>query len=212
MGFKKHLEDSAPFAIRTLWACLIAGPSIWLVSSCITLSGLTASEVAAWIQAIGSIGAIVGACAVANWQIIKSQSQRDSDKVSSLMAIFAVVENAAKHASSVGSMVEQGPPDFAFRGAWQITTSGPLIASQQALSAIPVHELGDPHLVVQCVSIAGALNLLLAEVERYMAEDPSLESTSRAYAAIRIQSMTIAYSWKKFADVAKAKTSFRESR
>ncbi|MFJ4444751.1 hypothetical protein ACIPZ8_22020 [Pseudomonas sp. NPDC089422] len=207
MSFRDKLANSAPFALRIMWTCLIAGPVIWLVAGTIRLSGLNATEAAAWIQAVGSIGAIIGACGVANWQIHRGQKQRDEDKSGRLRAIVAVVENAAQQAAAIEKMVDQNPPDFVFRLGWPIVLSGPLVASLQALNAVPVHELDDSELVVQCVSIMGALSCLIAEAESYISKSPEMAEAPASYSSIRTQSKLVAHSWSIFQQVAGAKIS-----
>lgn len=200
MNFSKHLENSAPFAIRLLWLCLIVGPTFWLISSVIRFAGMTSSEAASWVQAIGSIGAIAGACAVAIWQNHKQQVHREKEKSDRLLSIYAVIESSARHAISLGGLAEKRPPDFVFRGSWSSVTGAPVRATVHGLKAIPVHELGKAELVVQCMSIIGAMTQMLTDVDLYLSEPPSMERTLDTYEKVSLQAKLVAYSWDKFSE------------
>ncbi|OBS35910.1 hypothetical protein [Pseudomonas syringae] len=77
MKFRDLLVDSAPFAIRTLWVCLIVGPTTWVIfSSGKSFLPGSSIELAAWVQAFGSIGAIVGAIFIS-----RQQYQRDAKRL-----------------------------------------------------------------------------------------------------------------------------------
>jgi len=65
MGFKLQLELSAQFAIKAMWVSLILGPTFWLIASLVQWSGMNKSEVAAWVQAVGSVAAIFAAVWIA---------------------------------------------------------------------------------------------------------------------------------------------------
>lgn len=200
MGFRKQLQNSAPFAIRVLWVSFIAGPTFWLVSSAIKLVEMTSTEAASWVQAFGSIGAIVGAFAVANWQAQKQQLHLDQQKLDRLQAMHAVVQSAAEHAKSMGDFAKDRPPDFALIGFWTTGLGGPFQAALQALKAIPVHELGHAALVVQCMSIIGAMTQMQADVEHYLSEQPSMELTVDTYSKVDLQVKLVAFSWGKYAE------------
>lgn len=42
-----------------MWVCLIMGPTLWMVIPLVQWSGMSGSEIAAWVQAVGSIIALI---------------------------------------------------------------------------------------------------------------------------------------------------------
>jgi len=201
------LESSAPLAIGVLWVSFIAGPTFWLVLSAIKLSGIDSNVVASWVQAFGSIGAIVGAFAVANWQTRKQQLQLEQQRLGRLQSLHAVVQIAALHAESMGEFAKKRPPDFAFKAFWNTALGGPFQAVVQALKAIPVHELGQAELVVQCMAIIGAMTRIQTDVEHYLSEPPLMERTLDTYTKVDVQVQIVAYSWGRFSEHAGLNTS-----
>lgn len=201
MDFRTQLENSAPFAIRVLWVCFIAGPVFWVVSSAMKLSEMSSSEVASWVQAFGSIGAIMGAFAVANWQSRKQQIHREQEKSDRLLSLYAVIESAASHAKAMGEIAENRPPSCTFQGPWKSITVGAVQASVQALNTIPLHELGKAELVIQCMSIIGAMTQMLSDMNSF-SEQPSPHLVDELYFRVDEQAGIVAYSWLKFSEYA----------
>lgn len=69
MKIEELLRESAPFAIKTLWVCLLVGPTMWVLGgSLLPVAEIGSSELASWVQAIGSIAAILIAIWVASSQ------------------------------------------------------------------------------------------------------------------------------------------------
>ncbi len=69
MKIKDALRESAPFAIRTMWVCLLVAPTVWVLGgSLLPVVNIGSSELASWVQAIGSIAAILIAVWVASSQ------------------------------------------------------------------------------------------------------------------------------------------------
>ena len=93
MSAKTLLLGSAPFALRTLWVCLIGGPTAWvLMTSVNSIVPVTSSEIAAWVQALGSIGAIIGAVWISVQHHRKEEERRakeESDQFVKLAGLAA---------------------------------------------------------------------------------------------------------------------------
>lgn len=199
MGLKSIIEESAPFAIRLLWVCFIAGPTFWLVVSALKVLGFDNTVIAYWVQAVGSIGAIVGVFVVANWQMRKQQLLREEQERNRLLAMYAVVRSAAKHALSLDQFAKERPEDNVFRAFWSDGLSGTFHAALQALNAIPVHEFGRAELVIQCLSMIGAMSKLQVTVDHYMSLNSNV-LLDRTYTNVMSQAKMAKYSWDKFAE------------
>lgn len=65
MGLRVQLELSAQFAIKLMWVCLIVGPTTWIMVPLVSWAGMNKSDVAAWVQAVGSVAAICSAIWIA---------------------------------------------------------------------------------------------------------------------------------------------------
>ncbi|WP_353231876.1 hypothetical protein [Pseudomonas helleri] len=209
-GFKELVVSSFSFALKTFWVCSLA--SFFFVLVVITLrfgGSLKSSDVASWVQAIGSIGAIAGAYAVANWQIRKQRVQELLQQESRLNAMCAVVKCAAEHAESIGHFARLQHPDFAFRTFWTEGLSGSFEASLNALKALPVHELGNSNLVIQCMSLLGAMSKMEAIINHYMQLE-SAEHLDRVYEQIITQLAVVSYSWKRFTEFAGIDSSLQD--
>jgi len=168
MRFKKQLEASAPFAIKIMWITLIVGPAAWLFASVIKMMGPDSTVSAYWAQAIGSVGAVLGAFLIANSQSRRQLSQALQKDKQKINAMHAVVEVAVKHAASIGEFVEKLPPDDVFRAFWQEGLGGSFEASVQALKSLPTHELGNPELVVHLMAITGSMATINNAASEYM--------------------------------------------
>lgn len=92
MKFRDLLVDSAPFAIRTLWVCLIVGPTAWvLLSSGKAFLPGSSTELAAWVQAFGSIGAIVGAVFISRQQYQRDAKRLEEERQSQSIKLGGIV-------------------------------------------------------------------------------------------------------------------------
>jgi len=200
VGLKAIIVDSAPFAIRILWVCFIVGPTFWLVLSALKHLGFDSTVIAYWVQAAGSVGAIVGVFIVANWQAKKQQQLDLQNELRRIQSMYAVVQSAAEHAKSMCDFVSQQPPEFAFRKFWSEGLSGAFEASLFALKSIPVHELGRAELVIQCMAIIGAMSKLQFILIQYMSTD-SPEKLVQTYEQILTQVKITNYSWNKFSEL-----------
>jgi len=92
MSTRKILIDSGPFAIRLTWVILLCVPVAWLLMSAASKAGALSSAgsvaAAAWIQAIGSILAIVGAGLFPYFHEAKKNRDR-SYRLRSIMLMLA---------------------------------------------------------------------------------------------------------------------------
>lgn len=125
-------------------------------------SGLTSSEWAAWVQAIGSIAAILGSVGVAVWQ--SQQQHRTSMATLKAERSFARLEAArAIQELSTGALrlLEHSTKAFPDRQAVHDTAEGrrffdfgELRVIEEAVQTIPLHTL--PHEFVRLTMILGS--------------------------------------------------------
>lgn len=95
---KDLIYSTFSFALKTFWVCLFV--STFAVLFVITLKfgfSLKSSDVASWVQAIGSIAAIWGAFAIANRQSNTQALQRRKDEQARHDRAIAVVLLLAKN-------------------------------------------------------------------------------------------------------------------
>lgn len=151
-----------------------------------------------WVQAIGSIGAIIGAFSVSAIQLRSYEKQRRSDVQEKAEAFYAVIKNAVENSIGIGDLVEKSPPDFVFRTAWAMYLGDLIRTSLDGMKGIPVHELGTYERVSFYGVILGGIYKLQYEAEVYLASDPEMEITLATYESIRVQSGIIKHGWNEF--------------
>lgn len=104
VGIKEALRNSAPFAIKTMWVCLLAGPTAWmLMTSVKSIVPVTSSEMASWVQAFGSIAAILIAIWVASSQR-RVQQKDEQARVKLIESHVRSLAERSKRAVAVENM------------------------------------------------------------------------------------------------------------
>ncbi len=165
----------------------------------VALLKLTSSELASWVQAVGSIAAIWGAFSISNRQVTRQEKIRAQESKRSAQAQLAVVKNAADYGKSMGEFASKTPPPFALILAWRMTLDVTTSAALDSLRVLPVHELGSYEQVLHFNGILAALVKLRADVNTYVnGGDESEAVTFAAYQAFDIQSKMIEHHWVQF--------------
>lgn len=164
---------------------------------------------ASWVQAVGSIGAILGAFAISAAQSRRHEKLLRREASDRFDAYYAVVKNAAETSMLVTEFAHNKSADFEFRSVWEKYLGELLRASLDAAKAIPVHELEDYKLVVYYSGLMGTIYKLHHGVERYMSSRPSMEITLELYESMLTQSSMIQFDWKRFQERAKSKKAKR---
>lgn len=131
----------------------------------IALFKLTSSELASWVQAIGSIAAIWGAFVISNSQVARQMKYKEDEDLRKARAYYAVVKSAADHVRSLGEMIIQRPPPEVFKDAWDMVLSQRLEMSLNSLIRLPAHELGSYDLVIFHNAITGAMSKALEKIK-----------------------------------------------
>ena len=131
---------------------------------------------ASWVQAIGSILAIVGAVAVSRSQaatqnaIALGQIQHQIDmnkreRVDRAVAFYAVIDCAATWCNAIYSTAaEDGSPEM-LRAVWVSHLREVSQANLHALRSIPAYELGSYELVVGYGTVLATFVKYISEVE-----------------------------------------------
>lgn len=165
----------------------------------IALFKLTSSELASWVQAIGSIAAIWGAFSISNAQVKRQEELKIQESKRRSQAQLAVVKNAADYGKSMGEFASKKPSPFAFIFAWRMTLDVTTGAALDSLRVLPVHDLGSYEQVLHFNSILASLVQLRADVNKYVSGgDESDDATLSAYQSIEIQSKMIEHHWVQF--------------
>lgn len=75
MDWRGQLQRSSFFAICCIWGVLIISPPLWLLIGAMVEWGVSGQSTAAWVQAIGSVGAILVAIHIASAQQGREQAE-----------------------------------------------------------------------------------------------------------------------------------------
>lgn len=141
--------------------------SIYLLS----LVDLTASEWASWVQAVGSIAAILGAFALSNIQVRRQAESQLEGYQKKASAYYAVVKNAADHANVLKEMVFKQNDPVSFKLMWIHQYSQIIHASVLSLKLLPAHELGSYDLVIAHNGIMAGLEGIASKVNHFVAAE-----------------------------------------
>lgn len=175
MRIAEYLEKSAPFALALMWVCLLGVPALWLIVQMPPFNRMNSSDIASWVQAIGSIAAIIGALAVNRSQMSaqnalslkEMQHQIAMKKESETMraeAFLAVLDYAAQLAGAI--CVTSKPEGLELlKGGWLSHTRAVCQASLASLKSLPVHELGSYELVMAHSTMTAAFFQFIAEID-----------------------------------------------
>jgi len=129
---KKLFLESAPFAIRCLWVCLIIAPTTWVVfSSLKTVVPFSSADFAAWIQAIGSIAAIIGAVWVSRAQTQRDEQRRRIDETEEYVKLAGFTSYVIGAMQETISHLEHESPEFqdVERHLWLLEECGDVLKS-----------------------------------------------------------------------------------
>jgi hypothetical protein len=122
--------------------------------------GMKAADIAAWVQAVGSIGAIVFASLHATNQLRSAERlaeyQRAHTRYDKLDSIFAIAQAAREHVDTIANGLVDGPDGPLFNGLTEFFDVRLVQVTGHALGQIPLHELGSSAMV------RGVINLQLA--------------------------------------------------
>jgi hypothetical protein len=140
------------------------------------------SGLASWVQAIGSIAAILAAFNIGNQQIKSQNKQRAREQEYKTEAYYAVVMNAVKKIESFGALIERNTSPEDIQLNWNMLYSQIFSACQNSLRALPAHELGSYNMVDGFFNVSGVVNSIISVADRYV---PSCNSDPEALVKLR---------------------------
>lgn len=135
---------------NVIWALAL----VFLASLAIRIYKIESVEIAAWVQAIGSIAAIMGAFSISRNQQLLNERRIAQEEEQKILACCAVVKCTVDNIKSLGKLVGNVPIaelSFAVDQYLGLTID----ASLGALKQIPAHEFRDHRLVVAHNGILG---------------------------------------------------------
>ena len=154
---------------------------------------------ASWVQAFGSIAAIIGAFAISYSQLKKQEMQSVRTARLKSEAFFAVVQNAARSGIAIGDLADQSPSSGEFIGVWKLHLEQITAASVNALKQLPAHELGSANLVMFYSGILGSLININSEIDRFLSSGQFDDEASKAaFFAMSLQRHMIEGFWNDY--------------
>lgn len=137
---------------------------------------LNSSEIASWVQAVGSIAAIWGAFTVSNNQVRQQMHQKKEDDKRRAESLFAVVKSAADHVRSLREIFDEKISPQVFRISWSKVIADVMEMSLNSLKQLPAHELGNRDLVVAHTGITGGISNILELCKRFQTVDALIDA------------------------------------
>jgi hypothetical protein len=139
------------------------------MSICHTLENLTASDWAAWAQAVGSIGAIIAAFLVGRQQakaaiaaVVEAHTLQETGRLKSILAIGEAAFDRAKRIGEAISRHETDP--VAIYNVYDPTVINSMAA---ALTSVPAHEIGSRDAVIAILDLRDQIRFLGESVETF---------------------------------------------
>lgn len=126
------------------------------------MSNLTSSEWAAWVQAVGSVAAIIAAACIAVWQSRKQhetsfalhKEEQRHTRLELAKTLAALSRNCAKAVAYSTAQIPDRESIFKIAEGETYFDFGQLETIRSAVAAIPLHNL--PHTLVSHTMILGA--------------------------------------------------------
>lgn len=171
----------------------------------IRLYDLGPSDIASWVQAVGSIVSIWGAFAISRDQSKKAEIKEDKLKKEKELAYISVRISAATAARELSELVERKPSAEDFRAAWGAHHEHFISSYITALGMVPMHELGGASQVSAHIHVASALKNMHSTVCRYLNDEKWFEDDPHALYG----NIEMLYRWQDF-QVKLADNSFLE--
>ena len=161
------------------------------------------SEWAAWVQAFGVIGSIIGAFAIATRQARASMVQAEqiakADIARKQEAYKAVVQVAHEYAKSTGELVLKRPPACVINAYWRTMGEEDTRAAVEALMALPLHDLGNSELVVAANGVRSSLTKMRYHVGEFVtATEASPDSYPPITESIQLQMSLASHYWDNY--------------
>jgi hypothetical protein len=166
---------------------------------------------AAWVQAVGSIAAIVGSFALGRWQSAKAMEQaialKDAEKIERLKGYESIVELVYMRSWEVGKSMTHNiaNPDMAVTN-WQLTLRQDCIGALGAFAKLPLHELHSPECITSAAGLGSALATMVANMDAWATKERTAlweAEFGSAREQVRIQSLLAEGLWNHFCENSK---------
>jgi hypothetical protein len=140
---------------------------IFVTALAIKIFALGSSEIASWVQAIGSIAAIWGALSIGRRQIANQIEISHKERVDRIKSFYAVLEGAVDALTKMGNVSSKKPSLEAYDIFINNYFGERFKVSLYMLKGVPAHDLGSYELVMAYSKILSSMtyvSLLLAEL------------------------------------------------
>lgn len=161
--------------------------------------GWDAGSVAAWVQAVGSFVAIIGAYIVGERQSratlratqeahqlserARIEAQLAADRVRRA-GVFSVIAAAHNRAKEIDDALDDPAPPLQMYAVYHPSLIDSLV---DMMSTLPVSDFGSSQLIGSFIVFSGQFNFLKQAVDNYVAGPYALEETNREVAKLREQ-------------------------
>ena len=129
--------------------------------------GKEGEALAAWAQAVGSIGAVFAVFVIAWWQSLATLRAVRSAQQERRRSIVAVAEAAAELGRRIGTVLDE--PDEGHVRMYGVYDKSIVDGTVHALSIAPAHEIGTRDGVVALLALRDQLRWLGMAMEKYLA-------------------------------------------
>lgn len=150
---KRERKIAVWIIVGAIWFFFLA----WLLSRC--FPGDAGENLAAWLQAVGSMGAILAAFLVGRQTITQERDERRQ-------SIVAVAGAAAEHARRIRVVLDQEDPGHA--KMYNIYDKSIVDGIVHALTSAPAHDVGSPDGVIAFLALRDQCVFLGITMERYL--------------------------------------------
>jgi hypothetical protein len=133
---------------------------------------LTSAEMAAWAQAIGSIGAIAAALIVVWWQPRAALKVRQR-------SILAIAEAALARAKEIGAAFAEDDPLTVSGRLFIVYHPSVILSIVQALTNVPAHEIGSRNGVIALLKLRDQFTFLQKSIEVFQTPTKDLETAKQ---------------------------------
>lgn len=184
--------------------------NVVLIGSMIFMIALfkpTSSEVASWVQAVGSIAAIWGALSIGRKQIANQIEMSHKERVERTKSFYAVVEGAVDALTKIGNVSSKKPSLEAYDIFINNYFGERFKISLHMLKAVPAHDLGSYELVMAYSKILSSMtyvSLLLTELSEAIGTGLCRKPAgwmSNTYGLIELHSSMAQRAWAEFQEV-----------
>lgn len=166
------VERNAEFAVKVLVLVIFVTPAVWLVTSALHATGaLNSDDAPAWVQAVGSIGAIIAAMWIAGRQQREQMKvNRRRERVVATVAI-EIAERAATGMMLTDTVVANRPSigKISIEDCISYMDRELKAISRLDLAALPHHDM-----VRSVLQLISNIEIMIRKISEYSKGTPNL--------------------------------------